>query len=274
MDYFDMHVHSTFSCDGEATMDEMCIAAIKQGVTKIAFTEHWDVAPGSIGEQHYMDHESEIPQAFLEIRKKYLGRLEIFQGIELGQPMHNLPQAKKFLHNHSFDFILGSIHYYRDENNEIQDVYYVDYEHVPPRQMFKEYFEEMMRLIDLRCFDVLAHLDYPVRVLESYLSTSSLVEFSDLILPVLELAASNDIGLEISTRGLADWQKRVGPEVWILKKYREFGGKILTLGSDGHNIHQVGTGMKEACEAAVAAGFKEICYFRSREPHFVPISFT
>lgn len=271
MEFFDMHVHSTFSCDGEASMEEMCAAAEQKGVTKIAFTEHWDVVPDSEGEAHYMERESEIPGVFERLRKMYEGRLELLRGIELGQPMHNWDQAERFLQKHSFDFILGSVHFYRDKQGCIQDVYYVDYNVVSPRTMFEDYFADMLRMIQLGCFDVLAHLDYPVRVLEGYISGPSLKDFKDLVEPVLRKAAENGIGMEISTRGLCDWQHRVGPEVWILKRFRELGGEFITLGSDAHRRTQLGYGMQEACKAAVEAGFSKIYYYRNRKPHGISI---
>lgn len=39
---FDCHVHSTFSSDGESTLQEMCEAAIRVGVSGLVFTDHID----------------------------------------------------------------------------------------------------------------------------------------------------------------------------------------------------------------------------------------
>jgi len=41
----DYHTHTNFSCDGKATMAEMCRAAVERGVPEIGFTEHYDLHP-------------------------------------------------------------------------------------------------------------------------------------------------------------------------------------------------------------------------------------
>ena len=43
----DMHVHSTHSFDGKNSIEEMCAAAIEQGISQLCFTEHYDVNPHS-----------------------------------------------------------------------------------------------------------------------------------------------------------------------------------------------------------------------------------
>jgi histidinol-phosphatase (PHP family) len=41
----DYHLHTTFSCDGKASMVEMCQAAIQGGFQEIGFSEHYDLNP-------------------------------------------------------------------------------------------------------------------------------------------------------------------------------------------------------------------------------------
>src|SRR6476661_7814393 len=38
----DYHMHSTFSCDCQAPMADMCQAAVALGIPEIGFTEHFD----------------------------------------------------------------------------------------------------------------------------------------------------------------------------------------------------------------------------------------
>lgn len=40
---YDFHMHSSFSADCEAPMEDMIQEAIKKGLKEIAFTEHLDV---------------------------------------------------------------------------------------------------------------------------------------------------------------------------------------------------------------------------------------
>ena len=38
----DLHIHTSFSTDSNAIMEESAEAAIKRSLDRIAFTEHWD----------------------------------------------------------------------------------------------------------------------------------------------------------------------------------------------------------------------------------------
>ena len=41
----DYQMHSTFSEDGDDTLEAMCHRAIELGIPEIGFFEHWDVGP-------------------------------------------------------------------------------------------------------------------------------------------------------------------------------------------------------------------------------------
>ena len=38
----DYHMHSSYSCDSEAPMADMCRAAVSAGIDEIGFSEHFD----------------------------------------------------------------------------------------------------------------------------------------------------------------------------------------------------------------------------------------
>ena len=74
------------------------------------------------------------------------------------------------------------------------------------------------------------------------------------------------IALELNTRGTYDWQHRVGPEDWVLRRYRELGGEYVTIGSDAHTAAAVGAGFAEATEALRRCGFSAYTVYRERRP--------
>ena len=77
-------------------------------------------------------------------------------------------------------------------------------------------------------------------------------------------------GIEVNTSGI----KRAGhvlPHPSIITRYRELGGKIITIGSDAHFEENVGAYIKEALDIIAKAGFQEITVFQNREAHFVSI---
>ena len=52
----DCHVHSDISPDGKASMEEMCEAAIRRGLSEIVFTEHYECYYAGI-RGRYFDRE-------------------------------------------------------------------------------------------------------------------------------------------------------------------------------------------------------------------------
>ncbi|MBQ8314697.1 MAG: histidinol phosphate phosphatase, partial [Lachnospiraceae bacterium] len=80
-------------------------------------------------------------------------------------------------------------------------------------------------------------------------------------------------GIEVNT-SVIDRGGHVLPHPSIIRRYRELGGQIITIGSDAHKAQNVGAYIKEAVEIIKNAGFEEITLFKMREPFFVCISST
>lgn len=62
------------------------------------------------------------------------------------------------------------------------------------------------------------------------------------------------------------------PHPSIIRRYRELGGRIITIGSDAHKPDKVGAYTKEAIVIIAKAGFEKITVFQNREPRFVTIA--
>jgi histidinol-phosphatase (PHP family) len=138
--------------------------------------------------------------------------------------------------------------------------------------MFRQHFLSMQALAAYGGFDILAHLDYPIRKLRGKIPNTSMLAYRDLIEPVLELLVQKNIALEINTRGTYDWQNRVGPEDWVLERYRELGGKYVTIGSDAHVTKYVGAGFTEAVAALKRTGFDSYTIYKDRCPVQIPLT--
>ena len=96
-------------------------------------------------------------------------------------------------------------------------------------------------------------------------------EYSDIIDDILTAVIIRGKGIEINTSGL--WQKygKMFPDKDILRRYRELGGEILTIGSDAHCADDLGKGIEDGIAAAKEAGFDKIAVFKHREPMFIRI---
>ena len=96
-------------------------------------------------------------------------------------------------------------------------------------------------------------------------------KYSDAVDEVFKTVINNGKGIEINSSGLFTEIKKTSPDLPLVKRYRELGGKIITVGSDAHTQDRVGAGIRDAIETARAAGFNEICYYEKRKPIFINI---
>ena len=261
----DLHVHSCYSFDGSASLEEIRLAAKNHGVDIIALTDHCDMLDGPEGISAYLACEQELKDAYKKLDPQ---GPEILYGVEIGNP-HEFPaETEAFLKDRKFDFIIGSVHFLPDGS----DIYKLPY-NTPEEidDMFRQHFISMQKLAAYGGFDTLAHLDYPIRKLQGKIPNTSMLAYKDLIEPVLELLVEKNIALEINTRGTYDWQGRVGPEDWVLERFRELGGKYVTIGSDAHVTKYVGAGFAEAAAALKRTGFDSYTIYRDRCPVQIPL---
>ena len=263
----DLHTHSVYSFDGKDPLDVLYQFAADHQIGVLATTDHCDMTAGPEGISSYLAGEADRLRAFARLRERTDGP-ELLYGVEIGNAMDMPEETAAFLRDRQFDFVLGALHFLSDGS----DVYKMDFPDGDAiRRMFTDYFQSMERLVTLGGFDSLAHLDYPVRVLRGKIPSTSMLGWRDRIDPILQLLVRKDIALEINTRGTYDWQGRVGPEDWVLRRYRELGGRLLTIGSDAHTASRVGAGYEEAAEALRRCGFDAYTIFRDRKPVFFKI---
>ena len=69
-----------------------------------------------------------------------------------------------------------------------------------------------------------------------------------------KLIAGNK-ALEVNTSGLRQELGKTMPSYPIIKRFREFGGKFVTLGSDAHRWADVAGGVEHGMELLERAGF-------------------
>ena len=261
----DLHIHSRYSFDGTASLEEICESARNRGVDIIALTDHCDMLDGPEGISAYLACEEELKKSYADLDKT---GLQVLYGVELGNP-HEFPQeTAAFLAQRKFDFVIGSVHFLPDGS----DIYKLPYS--TPEEiddMFRQHFLSMQKLVEYGGFDTLAHMDYPIRKLQGKLPSVSIRAYRDLVEPILQTLVEKGIALEINTRGTYDWQNRVGPEDWVLEHYRKLGGTYVTIGSDAHVTGFVGAGFGEAAAALKRAGFDSYTIYKDRCPIQIPL---
>ncbi|MCH5169964.1 MAG: histidinol-phosphatase HisJ family protein [Oscillospiraceae bacterium] len=265
----DFHVHTDNSYDGNHSATFICEKAEFNNLRAIAFTDHCEV-DRCINDYA---HEKAVFQTFFEIAKvksAFRGRFLVLNGIELGQPNFASEIAERILNSQKFDVVLGSIHNLR---NGFDPYYAETFTEDGVHKFLKEYFFEMKNMCEWGNFDVLAHLTYPLRY---FFATSGinvdLNGYKTEIDEILRLIAKKDIALEINSAGLRQKLNKLQPETDIVKRFKELGGKFVSVGSDAHYVSDLAKGIPEAYKSAFDAGFNNITLFQNRLP--VQISIT
>ncbi len=269
----DSHVHSTYSCDARSTIVEMCQQAVELGLRSICFTEHLDLDPRDDGYRYFR------PEAyFAEIeaaRARFRGQLAIGAGVEVCYQSRREDEIAAWLERWPFDFVLGSVHIVDHGDDWVM---------VPDRasmlawsarrslrEAYLPYFEELRRAAASGFFDALAHLDLVKRYGALVYGPFDSAAFADELDAVLKAAIARGTAIEINTSGLFQPAEETFPGLDTVRRYRELGGRVLTIGSDSHDIHQLGRGLDVAIAQARAAGFAEIACFSQRQPRLCPL---
>jgi len=265
--FYDYHVHTGFSEDSRMSLDEACLAAVENGIVEIAITDHLDIDYPDSNFRFDLDYES-YSSAINQAREKYSGRLNIIKGLEIGLQSHILDECSAFLEDRDFEFVIASVHAVSG-----MDLYREDFHRNKTKKTaYTEYLAELLACIKgFKPFNVVGHVDL-IRRYGSYGDSSMKhADFGDLLDLIFEELISTGRGLEINTSGFRYKLGSTMPDLDLLKRYREMGGEILTIGSDAHTPHQLAEYFDCAHRIAEMAGFKYITRFPGGKPEFAKI---
>lgn len=270
---WDTHLHSSFSADSTAEPRAQIERAIELGLDGICFTDHCDYDyPENPDGSPLKNWELDVPpylKAIRELKYEYLDRIEVCCGIELGLQPHLADRLKALVRNTDFDFVIGSSHLAHG-----RDVYFKEYfEGRTEREAYREYFESILEnLAVFEDFDSYGHLDYVVRYGPNQNRDYSYTAYADIIDEILKKLIWLGKGLELNTAGFKYGLKnQPHPTEDILKRYRELGGEILTIGADAHTPEHLAYAFDKVPEILRACGFKYYTVFRGRDAEFLSI---
>jgi histidinol-phosphatase (PHP family) len=257
----DYHLHSHYSRDSRQSIMDVCSRAVELGIAEIAITDHADYIRGDIGANYYepKGYFADLEKA----REAFEGRLTIRAGVEIGEPHRFTDEADALLDNYPYDFVIGSLHWVGDdlilssdyfEGREIDDAY-------------RSYFDEMLEMVKVSRFDVVGHIDVGKRYGFDAYGEYDIAPYEEAMREIYRALIERGKGIEINQGSLRRMVNEPAPNLTALSWYREEGGEILTLGSDGHKPSDVGFCLSSAIEMAKSAGFSHVTGFSGRNPH-------
>lgn len=263
----DYHVHTLFSGDSEADMSEIAENAISKGLNTVCFTDHNDYdfpdnLPGCPPDMFLLNPDSYLYD-YIKVKEKYEGRLKLLFGVEIGLQESAFRDNAILAKSYDWDFIIGSLHLVNK-----RDPYYPSfYEGRTIKDAACEYYEALLKNVKKsKVYDVLGHMDYIFRYCpdkELYQKSSDYTDYIDAILSEL---IENEKGIEINTAPIRKGIPCSHPALPIVKRYKELGGEIITIGSDAHVPTDVAADFDFAANVLKEAGFKYYTTFEKRTP--------
>lgn len=264
----DYHMHSSFSGDSDTPMEEMILQGIRLGLTQLCFTEHHDldypVSKETPAGFFTLNPDSYLYD-FLKYKEKYAENIKLCFGVELGLQPHISKQNAAFAKAHDYDFIIGSSHLCNG-GDPCQPVFF---EGRKDADAYREYFESILdNLKVFSNFDVYGHLDYVVRYGPSKDENYSYEQYQDIFDAILKKLIADGKGIEINTAGLSKGLRGCNPCTAVIRRYKELGGEIITVGSDAHTPNQIAAHFEKAAAILTECGFRYYCTFEKRSASF------
>ncbi len=260
----DYHIHTNFSNDCKASMEEMVKAAIDMELKEIAFTDHIDYLPDKSPYPYQIDYKDYIAE-FNRIQDLYGDEILIILGVEIGMGSHLCDVVNPFLNSLPFQIVIGSIHDVLGK-----DLYNGDFfVGKSKEEAYNEYFSELLNALKKTEISVLGHLDYISRYGEYPDRTLFYRDYSSIIDHILKEIIYSGKGLELNTSGIRYRLNQLNPQLSILKRYKELGGEIITIGSDAHRPQEIAHSFELANEYLDMAGFKYTVIYRDKKPFMI-----
>ncbi len=256
----DAHLHTDLSPDSDVPIDEYARAAVERGIPELAITDHVDFEPGAPAFAYTTFAQRE--RTVREAAERWVERgVAIRFGAEITWDRRWADEIAEHLATHRYDFVIGSVHVYRDSpyardrvagwvaGRSLQEI-------VAP------YFDEVEAGARSGLFDAMGHVDFVKRYLVPHVTAAQLAKAPELYEPILAALVESGTALEINTSGLSQEAEETYPAAPIVARFRESGGRAITIGSDAHRADTFAWGLEDGYAIAMTAGFETLRFGR------------
>ena len=255
---FDSPMHTEVSADSAMKAADALERAAKLGVGAV-FTEHEDM--DFPGEKDFTFSPEDYWKKYEALRGEG-ERLRL--GVELGMQEGLAEKNRAFVKKAPFDQVIGSIHTLLGF-----DLYYETlYEGREKDEVYRLYLRAMASCVRSHgaFIDILAHIDYIARYAAYRDAELTYAVYGEEIDEVLAALIETDTVLELNTRRF-DAPQGKASLVPIFRRYRELGGREVTLGSDAHDACAVAFAFCEAQDLAESLGLRIVTFFARRKEY-------
>ncbi len=272
----DYHIHSLHSCDGQASIEDMCRSASSKGFAAVCFTEHQDLAFFSQKTKAYIEKNLpgfapfriEDPDGYLreilQSREIFPG-LEVLLGVELAVASQMDEGGLDIIDQLPLDYLLLSCH----DAGGVDPYLRLCYEGMERDQVISAYLKSLHEgMLAVKSFDGLAHIGYVYRYIKRYGLYGEdgwrykAGDCPDILDAILKRVIEKGAVIEINMSGWGEGHSM--PDIGVMKRYVELGGEAAIYASDAHRPEDIGRYYDEALEIMKASGIKYLAGYRQR----------
>jgi histidinol-phosphatase (PHP family) len=256
----DAHVHTNLSPDSNVAIDDYAASALERGIAEIAITDHVDFEPGAPAFAYTaFDDRERIVRGAAE-RWGPQG-VQIRFGVELTYDRSWEADIRDHLARHAYDFTIGSVHDRVDSPYHPRRVAaWVDGRSLA--EIVALSFDEVEAAARSGLFDAIGHIDGVKRYLFPHVTPAAFEAAPELYEPILHALVESGTALEVNTSGLRYSIERSFPHPAVVARFRDLGGRAVTVGSDAHRLDQLSWGLADGYAIAAEAGFGELTFRR------------
>ena len=248
------HTHSTF-CDGQNTVEEIILKAMEKNFSSIGFSSHGYT---DFDLRYCMkDTEGYIAEV-TRLKEKYKNEIQVYLGIE--------EDAFGPCDRSRFDYIIGSSHYFK-----INDNYYpIDSNYDYFKECLKAfnynitllsetYYKSFCDYICSRKPDIIGHFDLITKFdeLDDSLFLDN-AEYNKIAEKYVSVAAESDCIFELNTGAISrGFRTKPYPNENLLYILKKKNSKLI-LSSDSHNVKTLDSDFDYAKDYLKHIGFKQL----------------
>ena len=251
-----MHTPACRHATGEPS--EYAARALAIGLREIGFSDHSPMRQDDFDNWRMrLDQLNEYVEKVRRAQKDFPA-LEIKLALEVDYLPGHEEWIRDLAARHPWDYFIGSVHYVSD-TWAIDDPTHVSrWKERDPFEVWSVYVDRLTQAAASGLFEIIGHVDLPKKF-----NHRPKENCAPLYRKFLEVAAKEDVAIELNTAGLRKDCKEIYPSRAILELAAE--RKVaITFGSDAHAPEEVGHAFGDAVAMARAVGYTRTRKFSQR----------
>ncbi len=258
----DYHLHPDYSFDGHGSLSEFCTRAVALHLSEVCFTPHYEMAPAVREKDGFMHINGQKEPMSDDVLKHYFDDvaahyadfgpigLTVRGGLEFGWYDGCEKDWADIQRKFPMHMRLGAVHIINDlccaTNGEAQELF----RSLPMEKFADTYFEKLDTMAASGLIDCIAHIDiYRKYGIEVY-GDDLLTIHRGRIEKLFETMKQHDVGYELNTSGLRHGFSEYYPTMEIVNFARGAGVRMVSLGSDAHELDQMALDFEMAAATA------------------------